>query len=98
MSSEWIKIALLMKFELSDTHNIKIKNEDDPKKCWTEIFERWLLAGRKWENLLPILEEVLDSGTFESIKKAYAGPGMYIKLLVHCMYVLVYAYAYAYFH
>ena len=68
MSNEWIKIALLMNFGLSDVQNIKKKCGDDPKKCCTEIFERWLSAGRKWENLLPILKEVLDSETFENIE------------------------------
>ena len=64
-----------MNFELSEVQNIKKKCGDDPKNCCTEVFEKWLLAGRKWENLSPILEEVLDSETFENIEKAY---GMHV--------------------
>lgn len=87
-SSRWIQTALLMNYELSELKDIKKKCGDDPEKCCTELFKRWLQkqpAGREWDNLLPILEEVLDSGTFKNIEKAYYDSGMYVKSLVHCV-------------
>ena len=72
-----------MNFELFEVQNIKKKCGDDPKKCCTEILERWLSAGRKWENLSPILEEVLDSETFENIEGKLKAHGMYVCTSTH---------------
>ena len=87
VSTKWIQIAPFMNFEPSDIQNIKEKCGDNPTNCCTELFRRWLQiqprAGRKWENLLPILKEVLDSETIDHIVSHH---GTYIDdiYMLHC--------------
>ena len=89
VSSQWTETALLMDYKLSETQNIKKKCGNDPMKCFAELFKRRLQL-QDLENLLPILEEVLDSGTFENIEKAHAASGMHVKLVGSlCVQVLI---------
>ena len=63
--NEWEYVAEALRYDLDTIEAIRIRKNDDPKKCCREFFKDWLMtnngakAGAKmWSTLLDALKEV----------------------------------------
>ena len=65
IQAEWEDVAYALDYEIVTINSIKMKHNNNPKRCCRDLFIDWLLTDRsaspkKWLTLLEKLKEIDD--------------------------------------